>query len=124
MENIKKSRAFELGSFLWLVVLAATAGAVLTVIIFFPARAQAQGPATTQSYIPARYALETAEINVNMQQPYGNNTQKMLFKLNTATGEVWVMQLSTISITNPQILSAGWVKVVKNVQTPNILQQF
>ena len=116
---------YRYSSFLWMIIISATLSATATVIAFFPARVKAQpAQTTTQMYTPARFALELAEINVTMQQPYGNNTQKLLFKLNTATGEVWALQISTISITNPQILSAGWVKVSSTLPIPNINQQF
>ena len=104
----------ELWSLVWIFIITLVISSVVIVISFFPARVHSAQ--TTQSFTKSRFALETAEINVNMQQPYGKNTQKMLFKLDTSTGEVWVMQISTISITNPQILSAGWVKVTASAK--------
>ena len=122
--DCSKKNYYRYSSFLWMIIISATLSATATVIAFFPARAKAQPAQTTQNYAPARFALELAEINVTMQQPYGDNTQKMLFKINTTTGEVWALQMSTIGKTSPQILSAGWVKVVNSLQMPNITQQF
>ena len=123
-KDCTKKNYYRYSSFLWMIIISATLSAAATVIAFFPARVKAQpAQTTTQMYTPARFVLELAEVSVTMQQPSGNNTQKLLFKLNTATGEVWALQLATISITNPQILSAGWVKVSSTLPIPNINQQ-
>lgn len=115
-----------IASFLWVIALTATISAVITVIAFFPARAQSEQ--TTQTFRPGRFALEMAEINVKMQIPHQENTQKMLFKVDSVTGEVWALQMSTFSFINPQITSANWVKVqsaasLQPVQN-NMFQQF
>ena len=108
---------------LWTIILTATATAVLLVVTFFPARAQSA--TTTQTFQPARFALETAEINVNLLQASGNNRLKMLFKINTATGEVWTLQLSANSTVNPQIISASWVRVQPQASVRgNLFQTF
>lgn len=120
-------RAFQIASLVWFLVLTATAFAVVAVIAFFPARAQSAQ--TTQSFRTGRFALEMAEINVRRLQPHGENTQKMLFKVDTVTGEVWALQVSTRSFINPDITSANWVKVrtnsfqVPQIQ-PDLFQQF
>jgi hypothetical protein len=60
-----------------------------------------------------------------MLQPYGSNTQKMLFKVDTVTGDVWTLQVSTRSHVNPEIQSANWVKVqLAAPPQTNIFQQF
>ena len=110
-------KAFQIASLIWFIVLTATASAVIAVIVFFPARAQSAQ--TTQTYRTGRFALEMGEVNVQMLQPHGANTQKVLFKVDTLTGEVWALQMSTRSYVNPQILSAQWVKV----QLPAPVQQ-
>ena len=116
------SKMFQIASFIWLIVLTATAFAVIAVIAFFPARAQSAQ--TTQTFRAGRFALETADVSVKMLQPYGSNTQKMLFKLDTVTGDVWALQVSTRSHVNPEIQSANWVKVQLPVppQTNTFLQ--
>ncbi len=114
---------FQIASFIWLIVLTATAFAVIAVIAFFPARAQSAQ--TTQTFRGGRFALETAEVSVKMLQPYGTNTQKMLFKVDTVTGDVWALQVSTRSHVNPEIQSANWVKVQLNAPSQtNVFQQF
>lgn len=117
-------KAREFVSILWVIAVTTAVATAVTIIGFFPARAQSAQ--TTQTFRPARFALETAEINVTMQQPHQENTQKMLFKIDTVTGEVWTLQMSTISYVNPQVVSANWVKVQPRAisQQPNIFQQF
>ena len=116
-------KMFQIASLIWLMVLTATAFAVIAVIAFFPARAQSAQ--TTQTFRDGRFALETAEISVKMLQPYGSNTQKMLFKVDTVTGDVWALQVSTRSHVNPEIQSANWVKVQLNAPSQtNVFQQF
>ncbi|MBR2909975.1 MAG: hypothetical protein IKC05_00060 [Lentisphaeria bacterium] len=117
------SRAFKILALVWTLILTAVLASVLVVIVFFPARAQSAQ--TTQAFRAGRFALETAEVSVKMLQPYGNNTQKMLFKVDTVTGDVWALQVSTRSHVNPEIQSANWVKV--QLSTPsqiNMFQQF
>ena len=111
-------KAFQIASLIWVLVLTAAFSAVVAVIAFFPARAQSAQ--TTQTFRPGRFALEMAEINIKMQIPHKENTQKMLFKVDTVTGEVWALQIAVRSFINPEILSAGWYKVrpaVGNAQT-------
>jgi hypothetical protein len=116
-------KMFQIASLIWLMVLTATAVAVIAVIAFFPAKAQSAQ--TTQTFRNGRFALETAEVSVKMFQPHGNNTQKMLFKIDTVTGDVWALQVSTRSYVNPEIQSANWVKVQLSAPyQPNIFQQF
>ena len=116
-------KMFQIASLIWLLVLTATAFAVIAVIAFFPARAQSAQ--TTQTFRGGRFALETAEVSVKMLQPYGSNTQKMLFKVDTVTGDVWALQVSARSHANPEIQSANWVKVQLNAPSQtNVFQQF
>lgn len=115
-------KLFQIASLIWLIILTATAVAVVAVIALFPARAQSEQ--TTQSFRAGRFALETAEVNVKMLQPSGQNTQKMLFKVDTVTGDVWALQVSSRSNVNPDIQSANWVKVQLTAPQPNLFQQF
>lgn len=118
---------FRTASLFWVFAVTATVSAVAAVIAFFPARAQSAQ--TTQTYRAGRFALEVAEVNVRMLVPHRDNTQKVLFKVDTSTGEVWALQMSTRSVVNPEITSAGWVKVQPSAVMPtpvqtNIFQQF
>lgn len=117
-------RTREFISVLWVIAVTTAVAAAVTVIGFFPARAQSAQ--TTQTFRPARFALEVAEINVKMQQTHGENTQKRLFKIDTVTGEVWTLQLTTSSYVDPQVISVNWIKVPSGLlpAAPSVFQQF
>ena len=102
---------------------AAAAGAIAFGIgSAIPARADSSGG--TQVFVPARYALVQGEVNVStLQQDInaeGGFTQKAIFRLDTTTGEVWVLQLSIVGANQPQVTSGSWMKVTDMQQ----LQQF
>ena len=122
-EKEPRRGAFEIASVLWVSLIAATLGAAATVIAFYPARLTAQGAQTTQTFAPSRFALEAAEVNVKQLQPSGKNRQKMLFKIDTVTGQVWVLQVSATGDVDPYVTEAAWKKVESALpaQTP---QQF
>lgn len=104
--------------------LAAVAAGAITFGIgsALPARADSSGG--TQVFVPARYALVQGEVNVStLQQDInaeGGFTQKAIFRLDTTTGEVWVLQLSIVGANQPQVTSGSWMKVTDMQQ----LQQF
>lgn len=69
---------------------------------------------TTENYASARYALIEAEINISNVMNSGglsNNVQKSLFKLDTVTGRVWVLQLALNGTGDPTVRSAVWAQV-------------
>ena len=115
-----RSRSFQTASLFWVFALTAAVFAVSAVIAFFPARVQSAQ--TTQTFRAGRFALEVAEVNVKMLIPYQDNTQKVLFRLDTVTGDVWALQMSTRSMVNPEITSAGWVKVQPKAPVPQPVQ--
>jgi len=122
-EKEKRRGAFEMASVLWVSLIAATLGAAATVIAFYPARLTAQGSQTTQAFAPNRFALEAAEVNVKNLQPSGRNRQKMLFRIDTLTGQVWVLQVAATGDVNPYVTEAAWKKVESALPRQNF-QQF
>jgi len=110
-EEGERGRRFEAAPVLWFSLIAATLGAVVTVIAFYPARLAAQGGQTTQSFTPRRFALEAAEVTVKQFRPDGGNTQKMLFRIDTLTGQVWVLQVSAMGQVDPSVTDARWKKI-------------
>ena len=121
--EFRRSRTFEMASVIWVTLIAATLGAAMTVIAFYPARLTAQGAQTTQAFTPNRFALEAAEVNVKQLRPEGKCRQKMLFKIDTLTGQVWVLQVSSIGQVNPHVTEAAWKKV-ESVPPVQNFQQF
>lgn len=102
---------------------AAAAGAIAFGIgSALPVQADSNGG--TQIFVPARYALVQGEVNVSTLQQNvtadGGFTQKAIFRLDTTTGEVWVLQLSIVGANQPQVTSGSWMKVTDMQQ----LQQF
>ncbi len=77
----------------------------------------------TQAFSPARYILLEGEINVAMRNPGAAGTiQKAMFRLDTVTGRVWVLQMTVMGNNNPQVQSASWYPVPPGVM-PSMLQQ-
>ena len=78
-------------------------------VCFYPAGSRADS--TTQVFTPARYALSSAEIDVSISVPNGPvQEQKVMFKMDTVTGDVWVLQLSVQGQNDPAFAAANWVK--------------
>lgn len=89
--------------------------AVLTIWVSMPVKADGG----TQIFAPARFALTEAEINVAQLQGTSSSLQKVMFKIDTATGQVWALQLAVQGPNNPSVVSASWVPVAnQSVQTP------
>lgn len=73
----------------------------------------AQG-AGSQGYIPARFALIQGSLSVsNIVNSGGtsHNVQQCILKLDTRTGDVWVLQLAVNGSGDPTVRSAVWAKV-------------
>ena len=70
----------------------------------------------TQPYKPARFALLAGEVNAAMFNSNGNHTQKVIVKLDTTTGQTWIMQLSVNSGNNPKVRDAVWAPIKNNGQ--------
>lgn len=69
---------------------------------------------TTQDFQQSRFALLSAELNISNITGSGgisNNVQKSVLKLDTKTGEVWVLQLTVNGTGDPTVRSAVWAKV-------------
>ena len=91
-----------------LCVLLAAAAAVLFV------RHLTAANVTTQEFIPARYALLEASVNVSSVLNSGGfdrGVQKTVLKIDTRTGQVWVLQLAVNGVGDPTVCSAVWAKV-------------
>ena len=95
-------------------------GAILAVLLLiaalfaalYPAGADDTMPVSTQNFSPARFALAAAEINIaNPQNPGLRPTQKALFRIDTISGEVSVLQMSVRGNNDPTVQSAVWAKI-------------
>lgn len=68
----------------------------------------------TENYIPSRFALMQGSLSVsNITNSGGisNNIQQCILKLDTRTGETWVLQLAVNGTGDPTVRSAVWAKV-------------
>lgn len=67
----------------------------------------------SQLFAPARYSLVAAEVDAAMLcgENGSNDCRKAVFKLDSATGEVWVLQLSVMGGDYAQVTSASWYPV-------------
>ena len=90
---------------------------IVLAAVYYPAAVNADN--TTQIFTPARYALNSAEIDVSISVPNGPvQEQKVMFKIDTVTGDVWVLQLSVEGQNDPSFAAANWVKVQHSPQNP------
>ena len=77
--------------------------------------------ADTQGFTPARYVIVAAEVNVALIQNDANGgagTRKVLLKMDTQTGEVWILQLGIFGGNDPRVTAASWCPVKLTVQAP------
>jgi hypothetical protein len=70
----------------------------------------------TQPYKHARYALLSGEVNAAMFNGNNHHTQKVIIKIDTTTGQTWIMQLSVNSGNNPKVRDAVWAPIKNNGQ--------
>ena len=69
---------------------------------------------STQSYEAARFALLAAEVNISNvvnSGSFAQNVQKCVLKLDTRTGDVWILQAAVNGPGDPTVRSAVWAKV-------------
>ncbi len=97
----------------WFVALAVVGVAMLAFGILSSLPVRADG-GDTQGFSPARFALVEGEINVSMLQQGGDNTQKVMMKIDTVTGQVWVLQLTVAASNDPQVNRAVWTPVANS----------
>ena len=77
--------------------------------------------ADTQGFTPARYVIVAAEVNVALIQNDANGgagTRKVLLKMDTQTGEVWILQLGIFGGNDPRVTAASWCPVKLTVPAP------
>jgi hypothetical protein len=70
----------------------------------------------SQQYRSARYVILAGEVNAAMLNSGGNHLQKVLVKMDTSTGQTWIMQLSVTSHMNPKVRDAVWAPIKNNGQ--------
>ena len=90
--------------------------AAAAVLLLFCAWLGAQS-ATSQEFVPAHYALMQGDLSVaftNGNGVSGLNIQKCVFKVDTRTGETWVLQLTIGGAGDPTVKSAVWAKVANS----------
>lgn len=69
---------------------------------------------TTESYSPSRFALFQGSVSAScVVNPGGfsQNVQQCMLKVDTRTGETWVLQLAVNGSGDPTVRSAVWAKV-------------
>jgi len=74
--------------------------------------AQAENNENSQLYPNGRFALVEGEINVATTQEGQSNTQRVMFKVDSATGQVWALQLCVNGKNDPTVRSAVWAPVL------------
>jgi hypothetical protein len=66
----------------------------------------------SQLFTPARYALVAAEVDVALLQGAGSagkgHSRQAVFKLDSLTGEVWVLQMEIMGGNDPKVTNANW----------------
>jgi len=64
--------------------------------------------ATTQPYVQSRYALLNGPV-LGTSQNLAPVVQNALFRIDTVTGQVWVLQIQIQDVSNPQVLKALFI---------------
>lgn len=103
----------------------AAAVALLAAGVLVSLPAQADNNGNSQLYPSGRFALVEGEINVATVQEGQGNVQKVMMRVDTATGQVWVLQLSVNSKNDPTVRSAVWAPALNDgnfntVGTPRV----
>ncbi|MBO5791051.1 MAG: hypothetical protein J6S54_01090 [Lentisphaeria bacterium] len=92
-----------------LFLIIAAAGAAL--LCFWLGAAQGTG---TENYLPSRFALMQGSLSISNITDSGgmsHNIQQCILKLDTRTGEVWLLQVAVNGSGDPTVRSAVWAKV-------------
>lgn len=76
-------------------------------------------PDSTQTYGGSRYALINAPVLVTSQMDGNTTTANGLFKIDTATGKIWVLQMAIFSNQTPKIMSADFIPAETLDSNPN-----
>ncbi len=94
-------------------LLLAAASAVLLVLagVYTANPVQAQDNTSTQNFTQSRFALIGAPVQVQATGNLGPVNMNAMFKIDTVTGQVWMLQSTIQSVSNPMVLSALWVPV-------------
>ena len=72
---------------------------------------------TSAAYIPSRYVIFQGATNVSYLTSTGGfpqNIQQCVFKVDTRSGETWILQLSVNANNDPTVRSAVWSKVANS----------
>ena len=93
----------------------AVAALAAAAVIFAVSALRADG-GDSQIFTPARYALLTGTVDVSLLQPGPGDgsdgcSRDVVLKIDTATGDVWVLQLGVNGVTDPTVRSAAWAHV-------------
>lgn len=94
-------------------------GAVLSGVLM--TAASAANAADTQKFTPARYVIVAAEVDVALIQNNANGgggMRRVLLKMDTVTGEVWILQLGIFGGNDPRVTAASWCPVKLTVPAP------
>lgn len=95
-----------------LMIIGGIAAAVLVAAgILTSLPAQADSSSDSQLFNAGRYALVAAEVDTLTLQQGVNNEQQVILKIDTVTGKVWVLQITTGGPNNAQVNSAVWQPV-------------
>ena len=72
-------------------------------------RADGGGSDSSQTFGASRYALLNGEVMVSAMNTVGPIKQDAVFRIDTVTGQVWVLQMTVQSNNQPQVVSAKFV---------------
>jgi hypothetical protein len=73
----------------------------------------------SQEYSPARYALIAATVDCASVAPdYGNTTRQVIIKLDSLTGECWVLAMTVDGSDKTRLSLAQWQAIGNMVQNP------
>lgn len=96
----------------WMIPGSIAAAALLGGGLLVSLPTQADNNENSQLYPSGRFALVEGEINVAAIQEGTGNTQKVMFKIDSATGQIWVLQLCINGKNDPTVRSAVWAPVL------------